>query len=600
MIFHHSELFIEEINMSLFIHLALWSLLVTAAFSTETDIACLKSIKDSFEDPRNSWKYSWNLNNNTGDFLCYFKGVDCWHEDENRVLNLHLVNLGLRGNFPRGIENCTSITGLNLSGNQLSGTIPSDICNKIPYISVLDLSNNSISGEIPSGFANCSYLNVLRLDNNQLTGQIPAQISLLYRIKSFSVANNLLSGPVPNFRFTVEADSFANNSGLCGRPLDPCLRSPPNEFSFSFITGFVVGYMVAIALVLYLYFWFSMSKRSKKKSMEKKIKKGRQPIDGRRMDIKMSTLERLVTRMSFKEICEVTSNFSKENVIGLGNMGTMYKATLPNGWFLAIKRLHNSQHFKKEFVTEVMTLGRLRHSNLVPLLGFCKDKKEMLLVYKYISNGTLFDWLHHVNAIDWTLRVKVAIGLARGLAWIHYNPSVQAVHLNINSKCILLDQKFEPKLSNFGGALFINPNETQSTRDFIVNREFWDIGFVKKDVHSFGMILLELITGKDPCRIIKSFSIFNKTPKELTTDLSTSSSGFYDAIEKCIVGQGNDGEIFQVLRIACDCVQDFPDRRPTMLQVYRALRAIGERHGLTDDSDMLSQTEIAMFKFDLK
>ncbi|KAF2298277.1 hypothetical protein GH714_021178 [Hevea brasiliensis] len=504
--------------MSLFIHLALWSLLVTAAFSTETDIACLKSIKDSFEDPRNSWKYSWNLNNNTGDFLCYFKGVDCWHEDENRVLNLHLVNLGLRGNFPRGIENCTSITGLNLSGNQLSGTIPSDICNKIPYISVLDLSNNSISGEIPSGFANCSYLNVLRLDNNQLTGQIPAQISLLYRIKSFSVANNLLSGPVPNFRFTVEADSFANNSGLCGRPLDPCLRSPPNELSFSFITGFVVGYMVAIALVLYLYFWFSMSKRSKKKSMEKKIKKGRQPIDGRRMDIKMSTLERLVTRMSFKEICEVTSNFSKENVIGLGNMGTMYKATLPNGWFLAIKRLHNSQHFKKEFVTEVMTLGRNLSPNYRILVEHCSSK----------------------------------------------------------------------------------PNETQSTRDFIVNREFWDIGFVKKDVHSFGMILLELITGKDPCRIIKSFSIFNKTPKELTTDLSTSSSGFYDAIEKCIVGQGNDGEIFQVLRIACDCVQDFPDRRPTMLQVYRALRAIGERHGLTDDSDMLSQTEIAMFKFDLK
>ncbi|KDP33139.1 hypothetical protein JCGZ_13531 [Jatropha curcas] len=430
--------------------------------------------------------------------------------------------MGLEGNFPTGIENCTTLTGLNLSGNQISGTIPSDISKRIPFLSVLDLSHNNLSGEIPVSIANCSFLNVLILDNNRLTGQIPTEIGLLSRLRRFSVANNLLSGPVPNFNpnFTawVGSDGYANNEGLCGVPLDPCLP-PPIEFPVPFFHGFVVGYAVAFALVIVLFALYSTTKFSKNKVLGKKIKKPiKIPIDGRRIDIKISTLERMVTRMSCKEIAEVTSNFDKENIIGQGKMGTMYKATLPNGWFLAIKRLYNFQNFKKEFV----------------------------------------------------------------------------IHLNITSKCILLDQKFEPKMSNFNGALFLNRNDTQSTRDFIVHREFWEMGFVKKDVHSFGMLLVELITGKDPTGIINSFSIFNGT------ELSISSSGLYDAIDKRIVGQGNDGEIFQILRIACDCVQAFPEKRPTMLKVYRTLRAIGQRYGLEDDSDMLSQTEISMFKLGLK
>ncbi|XP_037495906.1 probably inactive leucine-rich repeat receptor-like protein kinase At5g48380 [Jatropha curcas] len=516
--------------------------------------------------------------------------------------------MGLEGNFPTGIENCTTLTGLNLSGSQISGTIPSDISKRIPFLSVLDLSHNNLSGEIPVSIANCSFLNVLILDNNRLTGQIPTEIGLLSRLRRFSVANNLLSGPVPNFNpnFTawVGSDGYANNEGLCGVPLDPCLP-PPIEFPVRFFHGFVVGYAVAFALVIVLFALYSTTKFSKNKVLGKKIKKPiKIPIDGRRIDIKISTLERMVTRMSCKEIAEVTSNFDKENIIGQGiigqgKMGTMYKATLPNGWFLAIKRLYNFQNFKKEFVCELMTLGRLRHTNLVPLIGFCIEKKEMLLIYKYISNGTLYDWLHKTkiggdNNIDWPLRVKIAIGLARGLAWLHYNPNIQVIHLNITSKCILLDQKFEPKMSNFNGALFLNRNDIQSTRDFIVHREFWEMGFVKKDVHSFGMLLVELITGKDPTGIINSFSIFNGT------ELSISSSGLYDAIDKRIVGQGNDGEIFQILRIACDCVQAFPEKRPTMLKVYRTLRAIGERYGPEDDSDMLSQTEISMFKLGLK
>lgn len=159
----------------------------------------------------------------------------------------------------------------------------------------------------------------------------------------------------------------------------------------------------------------------------------------------ISVLEKVVTRMNFRDLSKATENFSRSIIIGLGLMGTMYKATLPNGWFVAEKRMHDSRHFEEHMVSELKTLGRLRHKNLLPLLGFCIESKERLLVYKYISNGNLFDWLHSVEAqkkiLEWPLRVKIAVGVARGLAWLHHGYNARVVHLNINSRSILLDRQ---------------------------------------------------------------------------------------------------------------------------------------------------------------
>jgi hypothetical protein len=210
--------------------------LFSVSSATEPDIYCLKSIKYSLEDPYNHFS-SWDFANHTEGFICKFAGVDCWKPEESRVLNLALSNMELKGQFPPGIENRTSLTGLDLSRNELQGPIPSDISKRLQYITNLDLSFNNFSGEIPSSIANLSFLNVPQLDHNQLIGNIPPQIGLLHRLRNFSVADNLLSGPVPEF---VKANStcgvfcpiggfssstnvnYANNPGLCGRPLDPC------------------------------------------------------------------------------------------------------------------------------------------------------------------------------------------------------------------------------------------------------------------------------------------------------------------------------------------------------------------------------------------
>ncbi|KAJ6420394.1 hypothetical protein OIU84_027856 [Salix udensis] len=235
-------------------------------------------------------------------------------------------------------------------------------------------------------------------------------------------------------------------------------------------------------------------------------------------------------------------------------------------------------------------LGSLRQINLLPLLGFCIEQNQRFLVYEYMPNGNLYDWLHpkeesQEKVMEWGVRVKIAIGLARGLAWIHQNcQTVRVIHLDISSKCILLDRNFQPKLSNFGEAMLMSSTCTSS-----VNSEmWWEMAFVKEDVHGFGVVLLELITRVDPGNMTDS----SNTILDEWTDHLLSSSSSYGAIDKSLIGRGFDAEIFQLLKVACRCVDPVPDRRPTMLQVYEDIKAVRERCDLEDDSDNLMRPEI--------
>ncbi|KAL9380244.1 hypothetical protein Peur_025901 [Populus x canadensis] len=595
-----------------FIYSFMFSLLATftVTSATETDVSCLKSFRASMIDPDGYLNTTWNFENNTEGFICGFLGVECWRPDENRVLNLRLSDLGLMGQFPLELQNCTSLTGLDLSHNELQGPIPSDISKILPYITNLDLSFNNFSGEIPINIANLSFLNVLKLDNNNLTGHIPLEIGLLDRIKVFTVTNNRLSGPVPAFiNPYIPADSFANNTGLCGRPLESC-SIHQMKFYYSFKSGFVIGYIVFSTSVAIFFTsccvpWVYIGEKKKKITISEMMmlmvkrkhkitdddQAGSSPTRGLLEEgIKeISMLEKRVTRMSYADLNDATDNFSENNVIGQGKMGMLYKASLPNGYVVAVKKLHDSQFLEEQFISELKILGSLRHINVLPLLGFCVESNQRFLVYKYMPNGNLYDWLHSMEegqekAMGWGVRVKVAVGLARGLAWLHQNcHTVKIIHLDISSKCILLDQNFQPKLSNFGEAMLMS-----STCASSVNSEFWEMAFVKEDVHGFGVVLLEMITGVDPSNMTgSSNNVLNEWIGHLL-----SSSDFHGAIDKSLIGQGFDAEIVQLLKVACTCVDPIPDRRPIMLQVYEDIKAIRERCDLVDDSSMLTQPEI--------
>eukprot|EP00258_Populus_trichocarpa_P032363 XP_024448382.1 probably inactive leucine-rich repeat receptor-like protein kinase At5g48380 isoform X2 [Populus trichocarpa] len=325
----------------------------------------------------------------------------------------------------------------------------------------------------------------------------------------------------------------------------------------SFKSGFATGYAFSSVSILAIFMsccvpWARLNKRKRNKIMmktpmmtslmerrEKKIKEANEQI---------CMLESLVKRLSFVGISNATANFSQANKIGLGRMGIMYMAILPDGRFLAVKRIVDSQQFEEQIVSELKTLGTLKHKNLLPLFGFCVESNTRLLVYKYMSNGNLFDWIHSVKhrrkTLQWPLRLKIADGVARGLARLHHGCRGQVVHLNISSKCILLDKNFEPKLSNFGKAMLIMSMSNNTTG---VHDEFCEMALVKEDVHGFGVVLLELITGMDCSKMnFSSNSILN----------------------------------------------EWIDRRPTMLQVYKDIKAITKRCEVVDDSEIQMQPEI--------
>lgn len=336
----------------------------------QSDIDCLKSIRSSLEDPSHNLASTWNFNNLTEGFICKFTGIDCWHPDENRVLSIRLPDMGLKGGFPRGIQKCSSLTLLDLSNNKLNGSIPSNISKVIGFVVNLDLSSNQLSGDIPVNLANCSYLNVLKLDNNRLTGHIPPEIGLLGRLKTFSVANNQLTGQVPNFidHTTFPVESYANNSELCGTPLPVC-RGRAKRTPIGLIVGATIGgvTVASVAMTIGMILYLRRLSRKKKKDNDPEGNKWAKSIKSAKA-IKLSMFEKSVSKMRLSDLMKASDNFNKNNIIGSGRTGTMYRAVLDDGTSLMVKRLQNTQHLEKEFVSEMATLGKVKNRNLVPLL----------------------------------------------------------------------------------------------------------------------------------------------------------------------------------------------------------------------------------------
>ncbi|KAJ6859733.1 hypothetical protein NC651_036126 [Populus alba x Populus x berolinensis] len=352
-------------------------------------------------------------------------------------------------------------------------------------------------------------------------------------------------------------------------------------------SGFVIGYVFSSVSVLTIFMsycvpWARLMKRKGNEVMMKTPMMTslmeRQEKKRKEANIQISTSEKLIARISFAELQKATNSFDRGKVIGVGKTGTVYKAAHPHLRFTAVKRLFDFKRLEKQFLSELMILGKFRHKNIAPLLGFCLESRERLLVYQYMPNGNLYDWLHPVKGeprnLEWHFRVNIAAGIARGLAWLHNHNTLQLAHLNLSSSCILLDKNFEPRISNFGRAMHIM---TSNARIFMANIEMSEWDLTKRDVHQLGVLLLELITGEDP---LKNSGFYHSLEGKLVQNncLLTVSAALYCAVDKSLLGQGFDREVLDFLKVACNCIQPIPNRRPTMVEVYKMLMAIKKTH----------------------
>jgi hypothetical protein len=245
-------------------------------YGTASDIQCLKRLKASV-DPNN--KLRWTFVNNTEGSICSFSGVECWHPNENRILSLRLGSMDLKGQFPDGLENCSSMTSLDLSSNSLSGPIPADVSKRLTYVTNLDLSDNSFSGEIPESLANCTYLNAVNLQNNKLTGTIPGQLGGLSRLTEFNVAGNRLSGQVPSSFSKFPASSFADQ-GLCGKPLSSDCTATSSSRTGVIAGSAVAGAVITLIIVGVILFIFLRKMPTKKKEKDVEENKWAKTIKG--------------------------------------------------------------------------------------------------------------------------------------------------------------------------------------------------------------------------------------------------------------------------------------------------------------------------------
>jgi len=563
----------------------------------EDDVRCLRGIKEAVLDPQGHLA-TWGFENTTVGFICDFVGVTCWNQRENRVLSLDFEDFKLSGRIPEALKYCgKNLQRLNLASNSFSSEIPHEICSWMPFLVALDLSGNQLSGSIPPTLVNCSYLNELMLSDNQLSGSIPFELGSLSRLKKFSVANNRLSGRIPEFFRDFERTGFEGNSGLCGAPLGSKCGGMSKKNLAIIIAAGVFGAAASLLLAFGLWWWYHLSGKNKKGYGVGGSSVGAAGDWALRLRgyklVQVSLFQKPIVKVKLGDLMAATNNFSGENVLFATRTGTTYKADLPDGSTLAVKRLSACRIGEKQFGMEMNRLGQVRHPNLAPLLGYCVVEEEKLLVYKHMSNGTLYSLLHkNGGVLDWLMRFRIGLGAARGLAWLHHGCHPPIIQQNICSNVILVDEEFDARLMDFGLARLMASDSNGS----FVNGDLGEIGYIapeypstlvaslKGDVYGFGVLLLELVTGQKPLDVSNGEEEFKGSLVDWV-NMHSSLGRIKDCIDKAICGRGHDEEILQFLKIALNCVVSRPKDRWSMYQVYHSLKGLSKDQSFFEHDD---------------
>ncbi|XP_047080472.1 tyrosine-sulfated glycopeptide receptor 1-like isoform X2 [Lolium rigidum] len=486
---------------------------------------------------------------------------------------------------------------LDISQNKFTGEIPSEI-GQLKALLALNFSFNQLTGEIPQSICNLTRLQVLDLSSNDLTGAIPAALNSLHFLSAFNISHNDLEGPIPSggqFN-TFSNSSYDDNPKLCSSIVaQKCLSSSPppsstNHRDKKTVLAIAFGVFFGGIAILLLVGRILVSVRMRSFTAKNRRENNK---DAESTSFYSSSEQTLVmmrmprgkgdeSKLKFTDILKATNNFDKENVIGCGGYGLVYKAELADGSKLAIKKLNSEMCLmEREFSAEVDALSMAQHENLVPLWGYCIQGNSRFLIYSYMENGSLDDWLHNSyddasSFLDWPTRLKIAQGASLGLSYIHDVCNPQIVHRDIKSSNILLDKEFKAYVADFGLARLILPNQTHVSTELAGTMGYippeygqsW-VATLRGDMYSFGVVLLELLTGMRPVPILS-------TSKELVPwVLEMKSEGKQvEVLDPALRGTGCEEQMLKVLEAACKCVNHNQFMRPTIMEVVSCLDSI--------------------------
>ncbi|KAL9233854.1 hypothetical protein vseg_008794 [Gypsophila vaccaria] len=563
-------------------------------------------------------KLNWDL---TSPICSSWAGVTC-NAAKSRVIEVRLPGIGLFGPIPDGtIGKLDALEILSLRSNSLIGDIPTDVSslpslrslflqhNNLsgsipetfsPTLFLLDLSSNSFTGSIPSSLNNLTRLTVLYLQNNKLSGGI-ADLNPP-KVKILDVSNNKLNGVIPNSLQKFPKSSFLGNP-LCGTPLGSCSVIAPTPTTTSMETkngrelsrgakiAIIIGSAAALLFIIIIILLCCLRKRSVEDSPVEKVKdvstkknknKNQMPKEDFGSGVQTSEKNKLV----FFEGCSY--NFDLEDllrasaeVLGKGSYGTAYKAILDEGVVVVVKRLKEVGIGKREFEQHMELVSKVgQHSNVVPLRAYYFSKDEKLLVYDFISGGSLSAVLHGngysgKTPLDWNSRITIALGAARGILHIHSEAGGKFTHGNIKSSNVLISQDHEGCISDFGLPLLMNFQGITSRSigyhapEVVETRKATQ----KSDVYSFGVLLLEILTGKAPLKTSHGQNDIIDLPRWVQSVVREEwTSEVFDA--ELLRNPNAEEEMVHMLQIALACVARVPDMRPQISEVVRMIEEI--------------------------
>ncbi|KAJ0918587.1 putative protein kinase RLK-Pelle-LRR-III family [Helianthus annuus] len=535
---------------------------------------------------------------------CKWAGVQC-DPTVNRVTALHLPGVSLSGQLPLGIfgnltslrtvslrfntlsgalpvdiSSCVQLRNLYLQGNHFSGPLPHTIFTSLQGLVRLNLAGNNFSGEISNAFNNFTRLRTLYLENNSFSGALP-ELNIP-KLDQFNVSFNNLNGSVPKSLRSKPKESFIGNA-LCGSPLEKLCPVPPavsvdfnrnrkkkSGLSGGAIAGIVIGSLVGLLVLLLLLFLVCRKRTTKKTSsigigatkLAEEEGLGEKPLTGSGTGSN-----------GFSVAAAAAAAMTTPSTNVAGNKKLVFFRTSSS-----IFDLKDVTVSEPEFREKIEFVGAMDHQNLVPLRAYYYNKEEKLLVYDYMPMGSLSALLHGNKGggrtpLSWEIRSAIALGVARGIEYLHSHGD-DASHGNIKSSNVLLTKSLEACISDFGLAPLVGLPSTPNRVAGYRAPEVTDPRRVsqKADVYSFGVLILELLTGKAPTHALLNEEGVDLPRWVQSTVKEEWTSEVFDL--ELLRYQNVEEEMVQLLQLAIDCAAQYPDNRPTMSEVTRRIEEL--------------------------